>query len=128
MLNFHWFFDKLNLTGSKPQLYNGLLLISTFFCCRIVWGPIQSFRVFRDVFDAYNNPPRTLEEGVPVPLWLALVYLGSNAVLNSLNYYWFGRMIDTVRKRFAPPGSEKKKGRKGVKIGDSVDGKVKKEL
>lgn len=108
MLNFHWFFDKLNLTGSKPQLYNGLLLIFTFFSCRIVWGPIQSFRVFRDVLDAYKNPPRTLEEGVPVPLWLALVYLGSNAVLNFLNYYWFGRMIDAVRKRFAAPRSVKK--------------------
>ena len=83
--------------------------------------------MFRDVFDAYKNPPRTLEEGVPVPLWLALVYLGSNAVLNSLNYYWFGRMVNTVRKRFTPPGGGKKKEGKGVKV-DGVDGKVKKEL
>lgn len=102
MLNFHWFFDKLNLTGSKYQLYNGLLLISTFFCCRIVWGPIQSFAVFRDVYYAWKNPPLTRAEGVPVPAWLALIYLGSNAILNFLNYYWFGRMIDAVRKRFTP--------------------------
>lgn len=140
MLNFHWFFDKLNLTGSKPQLYNGLLLIATFFCCRIVWGPIQSFRVFRDVFYAYKNPPLTKDDGVPVPLWLALLYLGSNAILNFLNYYWFGRMIDAVRKRFAPKsekgGDEKKKKEAEVlvvegteiKVDDEMDGLVKKEL
>lgn len=35
-----------------------------------------------------------------IPIWLALTYLGSNLVLHSLNFYWFGRMIETVRKRF----------------------------
>lgn len=136
MLNIHWFCDKLNLTGSKPQLYNGLLLIFTFFSCRIVWGPIQSFRVFRDVFDAYRNPPVVGEQGVPVPLWLALVYLGSNTILNCLNYYWFGRMIDAVRKRFTPGGEKKVKGEAEVltvsgteiKVNDGVGGRVKKEL
>jgi hypothetical protein len=35
-----------------------------------------------------------------VPFWLALVYLACNLVLNTLNFYWFGKMIETVRKRF----------------------------
>lgn len=35
-----------------------------------------------------------------VPIWLAVVYLGSNIVLNTLNFYWFGKMIETIRKRF----------------------------
>lgn len=35
-----------------------------------------------------------------VPIWLAGVYLVSNLVLNSLNFYWFAKMIETVRKRF----------------------------
>ena len=35
-----------------------------------------------------------------VPLWLAFTYLGSNMILHSLNFYWFGRMIQTVRARF----------------------------
>lgn len=35
-----------------------------------------------------------------VPVWLAVTYLSSNVVLNSLNFYWFGKMIETVRKRF----------------------------
>lgn len=46
-----------------------------------------------------------------VPLWLALSYLFSNIVLNMLNYYWMGKMIETIRKRFPPPfgtkGTEK---------------------
>ncbi len=40
-----------------------------------------------------------------VPVWLACTYLGSNIVLNTLNFYWFGKMIETVKKRFKPPPS-----------------------
>lgn len=59
-----------------------------------------------------------------VPIWLAVTYLSSNVVLNSLNFYWFGKMIETVRKRF-----EKKKpdeGKDGVEKQDAAavaDGK-----
>ena len=38
-----------------------------------------------------------------VPLWLAAAYLGANVVLNCLNWYWFSKMIATIRKRFPPP-------------------------
>lgn len=41
------------------------------------------------------------------PLWLAMIYLGSNIVLNTLNFYWFGKMIDAVRKRFVTPKEKK---------------------
>ena len=44
-----------------------------------------------------------------VPLWLAFTYLGSNIVLNTLNFYWFGKMIETVRKRFQPPKETRRK-------------------
>lgn len=37
-----------------------------------------------------------------LPLWLAVTYLGSNLVLNALNFYWFAKMIDALRKRFVP--------------------------
>lgn len=46
----------------------------------------------------------------PVPRWLALTYLTSNLVLNSLNIHWFGKMIATVKNRFeekpAPPNAD----------------------
>lgn len=42
-----------------------------------------------------------------LPLWLGSAYLASNLVLNVLNYYWFSKMIQTIRKRFDPPWGTK---------------------
>jgi hypothetical protein len=52
-----------------------------------------------------------------VPVWLAVTYLSSNVVLNSLNFYWFGKMIETVRKRFEKPKAEEPKGENEDKSG-----------
>ncbi len=45
-----------------------------------------------------------------VPLWLAATYLIANILLNTLNWFWFAKMIETVRKRFTErkekPGKE----------------------
>jgi hypothetical protein len=107
------------MTGTKVQLYNGLLLIFTFFSCRLVYGTYQSVRVFGDVWAAVDTSPmlnttistadpveiNTMEfatETSTVPLWLAASYLASNLTLNSLNLYWFVMMIAAVRKRFVP--------------------------
>jgi hypothetical protein len=127
------------MTGSRAQLYNGILLLATFFCCRLVWGTYQSIRVYQDVWAAiHHTGPRgdiqidmmtnttfgaatgnsTLtnyedimlfagEENVPI--WLGCAYLGSNLVLNTLNFFWFGKMIEAVRKRFTPAKASKKK-------------------
>ncbi|EGS23632.1 TRAM, LAG1 and CLN8 domain-containing protein [Thermochaetoides thermophila DSM 1495] len=130
-LNIHWFFDKLNMTGSKPQLYNGILLLVTFFCCRLVWGTWQSVIVYGDMWRAihegpsaeyikaaFSNPATANDPDVnlmyfargagPVPIWLAGIYVASNLTLNSLNWYWFYKMIHAVKKRFEPPKPGKK--------------------
>jgi len=123
-LNLHWFFDKVHMTGTKAQLYNGLVLIGTFFACRLVWGSYQSFNAMSDIYKATREPAGTLWSKSPhynattipstdantaamrfagedaVPYWLAVAYLGSNTVLNTLNWYWFKAMIDAVTKRF----------------------------
>ncbi|KAL7628180.1 hypothetical protein AAE478_002378 [Parahypoxylon ruwenzoriense] len=125
-LNIHWFFDKLGMTGSRAQLYNGLMLIFTFFSCRLVWGTYQSFLVARDLWTGLHSAPivlatiasenalavtfpsqyvRTMQyvsESTNIPVWLAAIYIGANLTLNSLNFYWFFKMIDAVRKRFEP--------------------------
>ncbi|TRX98182.1 hypothetical protein FHL15_000827 [Xylaria flabelliformis] len=122
-LNIHWFFDKLGMTGSRAQLYNGLVLIATFFSCRLVWGTYQSVLIYRDLWAGINQGPDFLAASkagaldVParyaesmqfvtastsLPTWLAAVYVGSNLTLNSLNFYWFFKMIEAVRKRFDP--------------------------
>lgn len=69
-----------------------------------------------------------------VPVWMACTYLGSNIVLNTLNFYWFGKMIEAVRKRFRPE-KKKEKGAVGVKAETSeetadvvVDGEGKKVM
>ena len=145
-LNVHWFCDKLNLTGSRLQWYNGMILLASFFSCRLVWGTYQSIRVYQDVWVALHlnttaeglldvatvfdhgtttvSPIFVPRDGIlcmgdmacvaaqteimkfvgprthAVPVWLSATYLVSNVVLNSLNFYWFGKMIETVRKRF----------------------------
>jgi hypothetical protein len=143
-LNVHWFCDKLGMTGSKLQWYNGIVLLATFFGCRLVWGTYQSFQVFQDTWAAMHlnttmpghldaasvmhnlasSPVFTIRDGQmcmgeqtcvaahaevmkfagpgtdAVPLWLAVLYLSCNLLLNSLNFFWFARMVETVKKRF----------------------------
>lgn len=38
-----------------------------------------------------------------VPTWLVSTYVVSNLILNFLNYFWFGKMVETVLKRFRTP-------------------------
>ena len=139
-LNFHWFFDKLNMTGSRAQWYNGMILLSVFFSCRLVWGTWQSVRVFSDIFRALRQSraaqslvdPDQIRAAIfggtrsasvcldeacrkavsqissfagystqsAIPGWLVFTYLGSNLTLNTLNFYWFSKMIEAVTKRF----------------------------
>ena len=149
------------MTGSKPQLYNGIALLIMFFSCRLVWGTYQSVRVYQDVWkaihhrpvggniniDILNNNTAAAHEAavgksaVPihndvmqfagaeyVPLWLAFTYLGSNIVLNTLNFYWFGKMIETVRKRFQPPKEDRRKSKVAASKSTGVNGGVKVDL
>ena len=133
-LNLHWFFDKLDMTGSDPQLYNGIALIGSFFAARLCWGTYSSIRVIWDVYqvlfhgaspspilaavtgadtaadavlgvsaDPRDEIMRFARSEETVPWWICAVYLGANLTLHSLNFYWFGKMIETVRKRFGPP-------------------------
>lgn len=112
-LNIHWFMDKLGRTGSKLQLYNGLLLLFSFFTARLVFGTYQSACVLYDLWLASNH--RVLDpvlrakgslafvaDDTLVPRWLMVSYLLSNLTLNYLNFSWFGKMIKALRKRFEP--------------------------
>ena len=104
-LNLHWFLDKLDMTGSRLQWVNGIVLLASFAGSRLVWGSYQSVRMYQDVWRAIRSPGE-----LPVPAWLAVAYLASNTLLSVLNVYWFGKMIRTVRSRF-----EKRRPGKGEK-------------
>jgi hypothetical protein len=119
------------MTGSKAQLYNGIALISIFFSCRLIWGTVQSARVWVDMWRAIRISPdagytaaahgnTTLGEAAasgsvmalatnatPIPVWLAGAYVASNLVLNVLNWHWFLKMIKALRKRLEPPKEAK---------------------
>lgn len=125
-MNIHWFLDKVKLTGSAYQAINGALLTSVFFFCRIVWGGYNSYYTFADMYTAWKSgligtpyvsiaPDMTLADAEvmafagsrSLPFWVAGAYLGSNIVLNILNYYWFGKMVSTIRARFDAPWGTK---------------------
>ncbi|MCJ1457247.1 hypothetical protein MMC28_007614 [Mycoblastus sanguinarius] len=127
------------MTGSRPQWYNGLALLSSFFCCRLLWGTYQSVRVYQDVWAGLHYDSSTRAKPVylgaedeimrfsgdcVVPNWLACIYLGSNIVLNTLNFYWFGKMIETVKKRFKEPKDKQaglEKSANGVLVEGLID-------
>ncbi|KAJ6141449.1 hypothetical protein N7470_009839 [Penicillium chermesinum] len=163
-LNIHWFLDKVNMTGSRAQWYNGMLLLSVFFSCRLIWGTWQSAVVYGDMWNALQqtwsaNTAHALEGPVDisanvftdagalcidetcaranaeiskfkefttggVPTWLVVTYVASNLILNFLNYVWFYKMVETVRKRFrdpaegAPAKADDKSPEKAVKLED----------
>ncbi|KAJ5084422.1 hypothetical protein NUU61_009001 [Penicillium alfredii] len=145
-LNIHWFLDKVNMTGSRTQWYNGMLLLFVFFACRLVWGTWRSISVYWDMWYALQQTWSASSSSSPllepvninaqvfhpvrdgsmcmdetcaranaeitryaehtaagVPTWLVVTYVASNMILNSLNYFWFAKMVETVLKRFRQP-------------------------
>jgi len=98
------------------QLVNGLVLVTTFGCSRLLWGTYQSVCMYADLWKAWNYVGVGGAGGMAgavgvggvdvdvarLPAWLAVVFAGGNAVLCALNYYWFGKMVRAVAKRFAP--------------------------
>ena len=134
-VNIHWFCDKVNLTGSTVQWLNGIVLIISFFSCRLVWGTYLTFNFFKDVWTAIQADQRQTsvsygmakpgEEVVienKLPYWMLGLFCVGNLALTSLNFFWFSKMIDAVRKRFEPEvGGTKRNGN----ANGSASGKVK---
>lgn len=111
------------MTGTRAQLYNGIVLLFTFFSARLIWGMGRSVFVWYDIYRALSTSPNTefmsvtpvnehlpgsedimmyAKEAGPLPIWMAAVYMASNLTLNTLNIIWFGKMIKAVQKRFEP--------------------------
>ena len=96
--------DKTGMTGSTAQLINGILLLISFGGSRLVWGTYQSVNMYRDIWTAFTTPGENL-----VPAWLAIAYVVANTILSALNFFWFGKMIAALRKRFDEPHAKSKK-------------------
>jgi hypothetical protein len=63
------------------------------------YTPAQLLSIIRDA----DGQRMAFASEAHIPLWLAAIYLASNLTLNSLNIFWFGKMVATIRKRFDPP-------------------------
>ncbi|RKO97361.1 DUF887-domain-containing protein, partial [Caulochytrium protostelioides] len=89
-LNIHYFCDKLGYTGSRLQLVNGILLLVTFFAARLVNGPILTYSFVRECWLRRDESS----------LLAASLFIFPNLALTSLNFFWFSKMIRSVRARF----------------------------
>ncbi|KAK6435376.1 hypothetical protein LTR95_008440 [Oleoguttula sp. CCFEE 5521] len=94
-LNLHWMLNKLSPTPEEEpsdlQVYNGVALVGTFFGCRLVWGTYQTWLLTQDMLSAWRAGP--------VPELLFGTYLLANTALTGLNFFWFSKMVGTLRKR-----------------------------
>jgi len=113
-LNIHWFLDKTKRTGSPAQLVNGGLLLLVFFAARICYGSWASYDLFKTLYRVRHD----------IPTWMSGFYLCGNVSLNVLNWIWFFKMIDALRRRF----SDKEDGRKTQKVAVRQPAAAAKEL
>lgn len=81
----------MDLTGSPVQMVNGLCLLGSFFCVRIVWGWYMAYDLFSNLWLNRSH----------ISWILSSIYLFSNMSLNGLNLYWFGKMIEALSKRMS---------------------------
>jgi hypothetical protein len=104
------------MEGSPIQLYNGILLIMTFFSTRLLYGGYWSIQWYMDVFHVSTPQSSGIKQTIPLtnanampntdsknmatlPLWLIAVFMTSNILLNGLNFIWFGKMIEAIRHK-----------------------------
>lgn len=120
-VNIHWFLNKMGLAGSKLQVVNGIVLMITFACCRLLWGSYMTFTFFGDVWTAIHaeKPSFTLYDysssELPLALehhapgWVAVAFMFTHTVVMSLSIFWFSKMVATMRKHVKVQGDEKEK-------------------
>jgi TLC domain len=62
----------------------------------LIHSQVLFLHIYLIIVDLYNARLRRPNDA---PLWLVGMYLVSNLLLNSLNLYWFSKMIDSLRRR-----------------------------
>lgn len=93
-LNIHWFMDKLGMTGSKAQLVNAAFLLSSYVLMRLILGVYISYSIITMLW----APAELHKHHIPLT-WKVFYTLGL-VILNSLNHFWFSKMVQAIQKRF----------------------------
>lgn len=95
-VNIHWFATHVKgLVSERMYKINGLSLITVFFLCRIVSGPINGYFMFKEAFTSELPGVPTVAVYLVLTCYLSLVLL---------NFFWFSKMI-----RLALKATSKKK-------------------
>ncbi|OJT14106.1 hypothetical protein TRAPUB_9344 [Trametes pubescens] len=89
-LNIHRFLDKTGYTGSSAQWVNGVVLLSTFFSVRIIYGWYLTLDFMHSLYAARGQ----------LPTFYLVAFALGNLTLNALNATWFYKMIFAIRRRF----------------------------
>ncbi|KAG8787223.1 hypothetical protein FRC15_009720 [Serendipita sp. 397] len=95
-LNLNWFFDRTRVKGTTIHLLNGVALLISFFSARLVYGTYMA-----DGKQSYNFFRTTYLNRSEIPAALFWTYCIGNVLLNGLNWFWFSKMVKTVRRKFA---------------------------
>ncbi|KAH7104033.1 TLC domain-containing protein [Auriculariales sp. MPI-PUGE-AT-0066] len=85
-LNIQWYLIKAGLADGILGKVNGLLLLTSFFLARILFGGYIAYGFFTTLSSVADK----------MPWWYTAVYGVSNVLLNSLNVFWFGKMLAQV--------------------------------
>ncbi|GAA5840715.1 hypothetical protein JCM11251_004189 [Rhodosporidiobolus azoricus] len=104
-LNAHWLFDKLKMTGSLAQMINGLCLVTTYISARLLWGTYNSYRLWTLLLPSASDSSLKAEIARTAPLWIRVLYMALNVLMNGLNFFWFRLMLLALLKRFKPSPS-----------------------
>lgn len=93
-VNNNWFISQLSRGATKPvvpvwfNMINGLLLLVVFFTIRIVWGFTGVLILIGQMWKVRDQLPRIQP----------LILLFLNFALNTLNVFWFMKMIKLAKK------------------------------
>ncbi|KAK0609681.1 TLC domain-containing protein, partial [Bombardia bombarda] len=125
-VNIHWFLNKTGRAGSLLQVVNGIILVITFACCRLLWGAYMTTTFFGDVWTALQAPGPSstiyrLAKGPPLMLehraewWVGASFMCTHAVVMGLSAFWFAKMVRTMRGHIKSRGTETEEKKKEKK-------------
>lgn len=85
-LHSNWFLIKLGYKDSLAFKISHGLLLTTYFCVRIVMAPYFVYETIRQTIDENNH----------TALWAKVIYCGNVIALASLSQFWFWKLSYTT--------------------------------
>jgi hypothetical protein len=109
------------MEGSRAQLINGALLVTTFLLVRIFYGTYTMLWLFYDMYRAvtetvnkpmiYSSGGKTWQLEVPLklPVWIIIMHFLAETAIYVLNFVWFYKMVNLLLRRIRKLDANKTK-------------------